>query len=138
MSITFHILEKSNNQQALLHACQLIEKHHQDGERIYIHAATKAQADQFDQLLWTFKDDSFIAHQVCPTDTTVPVQIGYDASHAVTADILINLSGTFPEFYANYKNTVEIVFADPTVQQLARERFKKYRDLGCELTTLKK
>lgn len=135
MKIDFHVLEKSNQQQAWLYLCQLVENQYMAGERVYIHTQSKQDAERLDQLLWTFKDDSFIAHQLSPSEA--PVQIGYDPSHAAKAHWLINLSNDIPNFLDGYSNAIEIVFADPSVQQLARERFKKYRELGHEISTYK-
>jgi DNA polymerase-3 subunit chi len=137
LKIQFYVLEKSNNQQAMLHACQLIEKHYQVNERVYIHTASQQEAERLDQLLWTFKEDSFVAHAISNTKQAAPVQIGFEADHAMAADVLMNLSHEIPAFFEQYQQITEIVFADATVQQLARERFKKYRELGYEITTHK-
>jgi DNA polymerase-3 subunit chi len=49
----------------------------------------------------------------------------------------MNLSRDIPAFYSQFKHVIEIVFPDPVVQQLARTRYKQYRDQGHEINTIK-
>lgn len=139
MNIDFYILEKASNQQALLHACQLVAEAYAKKETIYIHTASKAEAERMDTLLWTFQDDSFLPHKLYdPADDFLPsIQIGFDLPPLSPCDLLVNLTRETPAFYSKFNRMIEIVFADPLVQQLARERFRQYRDQGHQLNTHK-
>ncbi len=139
MNIDFYILEKASFPQALLHACQLVNEAYAAQETLYIHTSTQTEAEHIDTLLWTYQDDSFIPHKLYdPGDSTPPpVQIGFDLTPLKPANILLNLTREIPAFYSQYSRMIEIVFSDPLVQQLARDRFRQYRDLGHELTTHK-
>jgi DNA polymerase-3 subunit chi len=134
--IDFHILQTTSSQQAWLFTCQLIEKNYTAQQRIYIHTSSKEDAERFDALLWTYKDDSFIPHQLHDPNSLTPVQIGY-SPNVPAYPLLINLSKEPPPSYQSSQHLIEIVFSDPTVQQLARERYKQYRDQGYEITTHK-
>lgn len=139
MKIDFYILDQATAQKSLFFACQLIEKAYSLQQKVYIHTSSKEEAERFDQLLWTFRDNSFLPHNLYqPTDEHPPaIQIGYHETPPSHADLLINLTHAIPAFYQQFKHTIEIVFSDAHVQQLARERYKQYRDQGCELNTFK-
>jgi DNA polymerase-3 subunit chi len=141
MKIDFYVLETTTNQlQALYFACQLIQKFHEE-HPIYVHMNTHADAERLDALLWTFKDDVFIPHQLY--DPTQPhssaVQIGFNTQIPTphSQGILLNLCPDPPIFYTTFNHLIEIVFNDPLVQQLARERYKVYRQQNHELNTIK-
>lgn len=137
--VDFYILDADSGQKSLLFACQLIEKFHQEQQRIFIYTATKDEAERLDALLWTYSDNSFIPHAIYnqQDDCAPSIQIGYSDAPEAHNGILINLSRSIPIFYSQFKHVIEIIFSDPQVQQLGRERYKQYRDQGCELNTLK-
>lgn len=153
MQIDFYILDDTSSQKSLFFACGLIEKLHQKQRRIYIHAQSRHEAERIDALLWTYRDDSFLPHNLYhPSDDFPPsIQIGFDdtaseSSHEVSrcasndtenSDVLLNLSHELPPFYKHFQQVIEIVFSDPLTQQLARERYKHYREQGYEITTHK-
>lgn len=139
MQIEFHVLEETSEQRSLLYLCQLIEKAHGDNRRLYIHTNNQEEAQKLDQLLWTYRDDSFLPHSLYNPDDDLPppIQIGHGHNHPLAHDILVNLADNIPPFSGQFKQIIEIVFSNPTVQQLARERYKQYRDQGHEITTIK-
>jgi DNA polymerase-3 subunit chi len=90
--------------------------------------------------LWTFSQGSFIPHRVIDkvTGTTIiePVVIGCGiAPESLDTQVLINLAGTVPEFFSRYQRVAELVDGNAQRRALARERFRIYRDKGCELHT---
>ena len=137
--IDFYILEQATKPSSLRFACQLIEKAYQNQQQIYIHTASKDEASQLDTLLWTYRDDSFLPHHLyVPNDDLPPaIQIGYEEAPAHHQDTCFNLSQEVPVFYKQFNRVIEIVFSDPHVQQLARERYRYYRDQGNEMNTHK-
>lgn len=136
--VDFYILD-ANGQRSLFFACQLIEKLHAEKRQIYINANTQDEAKRTDDLLWTYREDSFIPHNLyAENETEAPrIQIGYDQTPTSHHDTLINLQSDIPGFYPQFQHIIEIVFSDPLVQQLARKRYAQYRDQGCEITTYK-
>ena len=139
MKIDFHVLEASSGLQSLHYVCNVIEKAYAGKQPVYVHATSKEEAERLDNLLWTYRDDSFIPHAlVDSSDVTPPlIQIGFDAAPAHQQQLLINLSRDIPAFYQQFARVIEIVFNDPVVQQLARDRFRRYREFGCDLSTHK-
>ena len=71
--ISFYILKGSQEHDRQVFACRLIEKAHAQGNHIYIHANSQEQANQFNDLLWSFRSDSFVPHQLMyDTSQTTP------------------------------------------------------------------
>lgn len=139
MKVDFYILERGGKSEAWLTACDKTETLALNQGEVYLYVESEEEADQLDDLLWSFKDDSFIPHQCLdPDDATPPlVQIGAIAPPTHFKGTLINLQSTLPPFYPQFDHVIEIVFSDPSVQQLARERYRHYREHGHELNTYK-
>ncbi len=137
--VFFYVLNEATGQKSLHFACQLIEKAYAEQKRIYVHMNSQEEADRFDALLWTYRDDSFLPHSIyCATeDYPPPIAIGFGEVSTHYQDMLVNLAKGIPSFYKQFNQVVEIVFADPVVQQLARERYKQYRDQACDIKTHK-
>lgn len=138
-NIHFYVLEIASGQKSLYFACQLIEKMYTEDKHVYVHAQTQEEAERFDALLWTYRDDSFVPHNLYQQadDFSPPIQIGVNAPPTHHQDTLINLSRDIPRFFKQFKQVIEIVFLDAVVQQLGRERYKQYREQNCEITTHK-
>jgi DNA polymerase-3 subunit chi len=139
MKIDFHILDNTNNPRSMLYVCSLVEKAYLAKQQVYIQTNSPEETEQLDNLLWTFKDDSFIPHSpYSAADTSPPtIQIGHAATPTQQRNLLINLSHQVPDFFQQFQHVIEIVFSDPAMQQLARERYKQYRDQGHEMNTVK-
>jgi len=139
MKIDFYILEEASQASALAFACQLVEDLHQNNQQIYIHAKSLQEAEQLDNLLWTFKAESFIPHNLYrhSDQSPPPVQIGFSEAPERHKNILVNVSQIAPSFYQQFAHLIEVVFADPAAQQAARERYKQYRSQGFEINTHK-
>lgn len=139
MKVDFYVIEAASGQQSLLFACQMLEKMHEEQKRVYVHTRSREDAERLDALLWTYKDDSFLPHHIYDKAASFspPIQIGSGEAPASHPETMLNLCPEIPAFYQQFSHIIEIVFADPPVQQLARVRFKQYRDLGCEMNTIK-
>ena len=105
---------------------------------VHIHAASADEADRLDDLLWTFRDGSFVPHhriRSAGEDQDSPVTVGCDGHDAPGRDLLINLCGDVPAFADGFGRIAELVTADPESKQLGRTRFASYRDNGYTLET---
>lgn len=135
--IDFYILTETAQNQHLLFTCRLAEKLYLKNHRCYIHTESAEQAEQLDQLLWTF-NVNFIPHALYENggDADVPIQIGHMAEPELSiseqdgVDVLINLTAAVPSFFSRFARLAEIVAFDDTHKQKARERFRFYRDRG--------
>lgn len=61
--VDFYILGDAGDEPALRTACRLTEKAWGQGLRVYVLLRTDDQATRLDDMLWTFQQDNFIAHE---------------------------------------------------------------------------
>ena len=105
---------------------------------MHIHTANRQQAEVLDQLLWTFRDGSFVPHALMDTGSqaaAAPVTIGFDESEIKDQDLLINLTDEIPAKAPSFPRVAELVTSDEESKQRSRKRFVDYRELGVELET---
>jgi len=91
------------------------------------------------QLLWTFRDQSFIPHELLPQADlkTTPVVIGWGDDAADECDVLINLATEIPPFFSRFERLVEIVDHDLAHKQVSRDHYRYYQERGYPLTNHK-
>lgn len=137
--IDFYVIESSHSADRLQMACRLTEKAYKNKHRIYIHANHQAEAHQLDELLWTYREESFLPHNLLGEgpDPAPPIQIGFELKPPQHRDILLNLNDTVPEFYTAFSRILELVTNEANVQALARERYRFYRSAGHDIKTHK-
>ena len=130
--IDFYVLPDQQDKGRALLTCRLADKIYSLGHTIYILAASEAQAAALDDLLWTFRQDSFIPHERYPLtgEDGSPVLIGVAPPAVVNAQVLINFTEAVPEGFERYERVVELVDQHPEVLAKSRERFKHYRERG--------
>ncbi len=91
--IDFYVLPATDVGARLHFTCRLTEKVYGMQHRIHAHMGSSGQARELDELLWTFRQGSFLPHSlsVSATDALAPITIGYDEPADVSGDLLINL-----------------------------------------------
>lgn len=137
--IDFYVLpDQKENGRALL-ACRLADKAYGLGHTVYLFTASEARAAALDDLLWTFRQDSFVPHERYPLmgEEGSPVLVGTAVPATVEAQVLINLADALPEGFERYDRVVELVDQHPEVLAQSRERFRQYREQGCAPETHK-
>lgn len=107
--------------------------------RCYVNAATREQADRLDDMLWTFRDTSFIPHGRSGDNPTAAQRLaaiigdGDEPGAGAGADLLINLSQAVPAFFSRFERVAELVDNDNDRRTAGRDRFRYYRDRGYPL-----
>ncbi|MGE3920382.1 MAG: DNA polymerase III subunit chi [Gammaproteobacteria bacterium] len=116
-------------------ACRVIEKAYLQKHQIYVSLPDTTTTEQFNDLLWTFGDISFIPHTILNKETTpdIPVILSHENPPAYYQDILINLTDELPTTYKQFKRVIEFIPTDEHKKALARQRYAEYREQGCEL-----
>lgn len=115
-------------------ACKVVEKAWQRGMSIYLHTASENAARDMDELLWTFRPDSFVPHALAGTDgADEAVTIGCDMREAAGREVLVNLCAPLSAESARFERIAEVVSDDALARAEARERYAAYRNLGHEL-----
>ena len=137
MRVDFYVIKSQEPDQKLLIACRLIEKAYRHGHRVFIHCDHQEQAQQIDELLWTFKEDSFIPHNIQGEGPDQPpvVQIGYQNNVGNFNDILINLSQDVPAFFIKFRRIIEIVEADEESKNISRQHYRYYKQNHAEISS---
>ncbi|HEX5339631.1 MAG TPA: DNA polymerase III subunit chi [Gammaproteobacteria bacterium] len=130
--IDFYILSRHPRLQFI---CQLTEKVFGLGHRIYIHTASGADARALDDLMWTFRDRSFLPHCLAGADPDAAIHIGHDTEPGGEFQVLVNLAPQVPAFFSRFERVAEVVDKDAQVRALGRERFRFYKDRGYPLET---
>ena len=137
--IDFYVLpDRKDNGRALL-ACRLTDKAYNLGHTVYLLTASEAQAAALDDLLWTFRQDSFVPHERYPLagEEISPVLVGAVLPTDANARVLINFTDALPEGFERFERVVELVDQNPDVLARSRERFRQYRERGCAPETHK-
>ena len=134
--VDFYVLDSAEPRARLLLGCRLVEKAYLAGQRVFVWLEDAAALADFDELLWTFSDRSFVPHegagaQEPPQWQQCPVQLGCQSAPASGYDLLLNLGGEAPAASLEQApRIIEILDAEPARRQAARERYRRYRERG--------
>src|SRR3569833_2553010 len=106
------------------------------GHPVYIHTQGPEQAAALDDLLWTFRDGSFVPHQRVAGDANldgVPVLIGHAEVPEQCHTLLNKHTRDVPSFFSRFERVLEPVDQREDNKLAGRERFRFYRDRGYAL-----
>jgi DNA polymerase-3 subunit chi len=136
--VDFYILAQAAPQSRLMFACRLAEKAWRLENTVHILTGDDRSAREMDELLWTFRDGSFVPHERVGTgDAQSPVTIGTPDIACAGKDLLINLADDIPLAIDAFQRIAELVTSDEETRLAGRRRFAEYRELGHELATHK-
>ena len=136
--VDFHILQDTSVEARWLYVCRFIEKVERLGHSILVVVDTLEEAQELDDLLWSFKPESFIAHQIIGGDEEAKVEITYTTNAGEHHDVLINLSSQIPEYFSRFARAAEIVIQEPKILENTREHYKFYKQRGYPITQHKR
>ena len=130
--VDFYVLAAADGDARLRFACRLAEKVYALGQRVHLHAASAAESAELDELLWTFRQGSFLPHEMLRADLPPqsPVTVGHGDVATHRTEVLINLAAEVPDFVEAFPRVAEIVDGNEDDRQLGRERFRRYRGAG--------
>ncbi|HEX7062467.1 MAG TPA: DNA polymerase III subunit chi [Woeseiaceae bacterium] len=131
--VDFYLLAEADERARERFACRLAEKAYRLRHSVHIHAPDRAGAAQLDDLLWTFRDGSFVPHQLTESGEApveAPITIGWTAPGLRAADLLINLSEALPPELGSFPRVAEIVTSGEERKQRSRALFSAYRSQG--------
>ncbi len=137
--IDFYILGESSHRNINQMVCQLCEKALTQQMNVFIYTESSDQAQQLDDLLWTFKTDSFIAHENRLNKTDIetsypyPVIISNDEVSSSYKHLLINLTANIPVFFKQFERVAELVGKESDEKEIARSRYRSYLQQGYTL-----
>lgn len=136
--VDFYLLKQSGVESRYAFACRLAEKAYRLDNSVQIHTANEQDAHRIDDLLWTFRDGSFVPHESTSEanhSQPAPVRISSGSDAVEPRDLLINLCDEIPPFAEAFPRVAELVSSDETCKQESRKRFATYREKGHTLET---
>lgn len=136
MQVDFYVLNEAYGREQL--ACRLTEKAYNQQLRIHLHTDSAEHSQQLDELLWTYREGSFLPHEILTVPDTnsatcPPITISHTFVPPPETKILLNLAADIPPFYTRFDRIIEIVNQNETIRQQGRMRFSLYREQGCNL-----
>jgi DNA polymerase-3 subunit chi len=136
--IDFYLLNQAGQHSRQTFACRLAEKAYRLNNTVHIQTGSRGDADRLDELLWTFRDGSFVPHERISDpqqEAESPITIGCEGDSVAPRDLLINLCDEIPACAEAFPRVAELVTSDDDCKQLSRRRFAAYRDKGHTLET---
>ena len=134
--VDFYVSKENTPQFALRTACRIVEKAFSAGHRIHIRVGSPVECEKLDALLWTFRDRSFIPHEIsvspiedCPV--TISHEMGSNSDHD-HHDMLLNVSDEIPQNFKQFQRIAEIIDNQPESIRAGRERYRFYRENGLD------
>ncbi|MDW6002895.1 DNA polymerase III subunit chi [Vibrio mangrovi] len=109
------------------------------GAKVYLNCCHREEAELFAELFWQAPAEDFLAHNLVgegPRNGT-PVEIGYpQVSPSRSRQIVINIAENNTTFADRFAEVIDFVPCEKNARQLARERYKIYRQNGYQLQTV--
>jgi len=138
--VDFYILSGRGETSRAQFACKLAEKAWRLNNSVHIRVANTESEKMLDDLLWTFRDGSFVPHEIIDSSSRArqsPVTIACTRLPASGPDLLINLGDSIPDNSTSFARVAEVVSSDEESLNQSRQRFVDYRDQGHTLGTHK-
>lgn len=136
--VNFYLLTQADASARRLFACRLAEKLWRQGLPVQLHAASRADAEELDTLLWSFSPDSFLPHGLhdAPPGAGAPdrdsVVLSWGQAPLLAANLL-QLGATLPEGYERCDTIAEFVAGSEDARSRSRALWQQYRQAGHEL-----
>jgi len=131
--VGFYVVQAALAAERLMVAARLADKAFRAGNRIFINTVDQAQARALDELLWSFRPDSFLPHALYGEDPAAPVHIGWGQDPGDHGDLLINLQLQPPPFFSRFDRVAEVVTQDENSLAALREAWRFYQQRGYQL-----
>jgi len=132
--VWFYHLERSSLDAVLP---GLLEKGLERGWRALVRTTSKERARALDDILWSYRDDSFLAHGSAddPDTELQPVLIAHDGGEHDRRELLILIDQAEPGAIDAFERVI-LLFdgADETALGNARDRWKQFKDEGVTVT----
>jgi len=132
--VWFYHLERSSLEQELP---RLLEKTLERGWKAVVRAREPTRLAQLDERLWTYRDDSFLAHGLDqePNAARQPILLTTTTESANAADALFVVDGAELGETGGYQRCM-VIFdgADEAQLAVAREQFRAAKASGAEVS----
>jgi len=135
--VDFYLIPEHSLEASFGFVCRLLDKAYQQKQQVYVQLNNETEAKVLDDLLWTFREEAFIPHDIIQTDaiTPAPILMSFTKAPAQAQNILLNLTADIPPFYNQFKRVIEIVPDENKSKEICRKKFRQYKEANCELAT---
>ena len=121
-----------------LHAlCTLAGKALAKDVRMMILTPDAQTTDRVDKVLWSQPSIAFLPH--CRAEhrlaSVTPIIVDHVGDPVIHEQVLVNLCPECPPVFSRFERLIEIVGLEEAERDLARTRFRFYRDRGYEIHT---
>jgi DNA polymerase III subunit chi len=117
--------------------CALAAKALAKDVRMMILTPDAQTTDRVDKVLWSQPPIGFLPH--CRAGhrlaSLTPIIVDHLAEPILHEQVLVNLCAECPPAFSRFERLIEIVGSDDAERDLARTRFRFYRDRGYEIHT---
>lgn len=130
----FYLIAKPRfREEPLRLVCELVRKACEADLWTLVLARDTEQAEQLDDLLWSFDPDAYIPHQLAgdEEDELTPVLIATPDVDVPLRPLVINLRDGAVE--GSFDRVLEVVPADESARGPLRERWTQYKARGLEV-----
>ena len=140
MRADFYLIAKPRfRDQPLLLVCELAKKALAAGQPMLVLARDMAQAEQLDDLLWSFDPDAYVPHQIAGLgledgggdEEEADVLIAPPEADVPLRPLVLNLRDAAVE--GDFERVLEVVPADPSAREPLRARWTQYKARGLAL-----
>jgi DNA polymerase-3 subunit chi len=145
--VTFYALTDSSKSAGeieiaseLVMAAELLPGFVSKRKKVTVLCNTQAEAESFDDLIWQFPADKFIPHNLYGEgpDMGTPVEILWHAAFTSmkklrNTGVDINWSQSYLQYNGHLQHIIDFVPVNETDKVQARERYKQYKQAGCQL-----
>jgi len=119
-----------------IRACEIAEENHARGSRLQIIALDQEQAERLDDLLWTFKPDSFVPHGLwagSPDEPDQPVVITTRKEQVPGMDSLLMMGYCEVDLVSRFSHVVHLVVDNEDRLDSSRRYWTLLKDAGFSL-----
>ena len=115
----------------------MAKRAYDDGRKLIVYTPSPKLADEFDRLLWTFSQLSFVPHVKAshPLAAETPIIIASDDSGLPHHEALLNIGDDPPPFFSRFDALREVVSSESEDRARARARLKFYKSRGFDIQT---
>jgi DNA polymerase-3 subunit chi len=135
--VDFYVIDEASPRARLRTACRVVEKAYLAGHTVLVWHTELEELKEFDDLLWTFGDGSFVPHDALSAAgfETAPVLLSMGTAPAAPFDVLVNLAPEVPGCVDVAQRVAEFIDGDPGRRAAGRNRFRVYKERGVQPTT---
>lgn len=135
MQIQFYHLTSSSFDRAIP---PLAQKAREQNYRLHVKLSSKEQQKKLDEWLWSYDQDSFLPHGTANNEHAAqqPILLSTEMENLNQASIMMVTDGSYVDDDTPSLERVLDLFDgnDETTVQAARDRWRRYKDAGFELT----